>query len=122
MIYNPLAGGLLTGKHQPERPIPGSRFDANQLYLDRYWHPAYFEAIDELSRAAAMEGRSLASVALNWIYHHSAADCIIMGASRLGQYEQNVAVLEDGPLSGDLLGICDAIWAKLRGVTPKYNR
>jgi hypothetical protein len=45
-----------------------------------------------------------------------------MGASRLEQYRQNLAALEDGPLEPELLGVCDAIWAKLRGVTPKYNR
>jgi aryl-alcohol dehydrogenase-like predicted oxidoreductase len=121
-IYNPLAGGLLTGKQQKERPLPGTRFDNNSMYLDRYWHPAYFEAVDELAAAAAAAGRSLVSVALNWIYHHSAADCIIMGASRLEQYEQNLGALEDGPLGADLLRTCDAVWAKLRGVTPKYNR
>ena len=43
MVYNPLAGGLLTGKQKRERPLAGTRFDNNQLYLDRYWHPAYFD-------------------------------------------------------------------------------
>jgi aryl-alcohol dehydrogenase-like predicted oxidoreductase len=121
-IYNPLAGGLLTGKQPPGHPLPGTRFDNNQVYRDRYWHPAYFQAIGELSAAASARGRSMASVALNWIYHHTDADCIIMGASRLEQYRQNLAALEDGPLEPELLGVCDAIWAKLRGVTPKYNR
>jgi aryl-alcohol dehydrogenase-like predicted oxidoreductase len=121
-IYNPLAGGLLTGKQQMDRPLPGTRFDNNQVYLNRYWHPAYFEALDELTAAASAHGRSLASVALNWIYRHTDADCIIMGASQLEQYRQNLAALEDGPLEPELLGACDAIWAKLRGVTPKYNR
>jgi aryl-alcohol dehydrogenase-like predicted oxidoreductase len=121
-IYNPLAGGLLTGKQQKDRPLPGTRFDNNQTYLNRYWHPAFFEAVDQLSSAARAHGRSLVSVALNWIYCHTQADCLIMGASRLDQYRENLAVLEDGPLDPDLLGLCDAIWAKLRGVAPKYNR
>ena len=34
VVYNPLAGGLLTGKHQRERPIAGTRFDGNTMYLD----------------------------------------------------------------------------------------
>jgi aryl-alcohol dehydrogenase-like predicted oxidoreductase len=121
-IYNPLAGGLLTGKQSQERPLPGTRFDSNQMYLDRYWHSAFFEAVDELRPVAAANGRSLVSVALNWVFHHSQADCIIMGASRLEQYRQNLAVLEDGPLPDGLLAACDSAWAKLRGVTPKYNR
>jgi aryl-alcohol dehydrogenase-like predicted oxidoreductase len=121
-IYNPLAGGLLTGKQQETHPLPGTRFDNNRTYLNRYWHPAFFEAVGELSAAAAAHGRSLVSVALNWLWHHTHADCIILGASRLDQYRQNLAALEDGPLHPDLLGVCDAVWAKLRGVTPQYNR
>jgi aryl-alcohol dehydrogenase (NADP+) len=121
-IYNPLAGGLLTGKQQVDRPLPGSRFDNNQMYLDRYWHPAFFEAVHELSRSATACGRSLVSVALNWLQHHTPIDCMILGASRLDQLEQNLAVLQEGPLPDEVTNTCDRVWEKLRGVTPKYNR
>jgi aryl-alcohol dehydrogenase-like predicted oxidoreductase len=121
-IYNPLAGGLLTGKQQVDRPLPGSRFDNNRMYLDRYWHPAFFEAVEELSSAASASGRSLVSVALNWLRHHTSIDCMILGASRLEQLEQNLAVLQEGPLPDEVTNTCDRVWEKLRGVTPKYNR
>lgn len=121
-IYNPLAGGLLTGKQQKERPAAGTRFDGNQMYLDRYWHPAYFEAVDELKQAADAHERTLVSVALNWVYHHTAADCLILGASSSTQLDQNLNVLQEGPLPQSLIDTCDRIWAGLRGVTPKYNR
>jgi len=121
-IYNPLAGGLLTGKQQKSAPVAGSRFDKNQMYLDRYWHPAYFEAVDTLAAAAANHGRSLASLALNWLYHHSAADCLILGASRIEQLKENIGTLAEGPVPEPLILTCDTVWATLRGVTPKYNR
>ena len=121
-IYNPLAGGLLTGKQQKERPLPGTRFDNNQSYLDRYWHPQCFAAVDELAAAGRLHGRSLVSVALNWLYHHSPAGCLILGASRLEQLRENLSALDDGPLPADLLANCDEVWSSLRGVTPKYNR
>jgi aryl-alcohol dehydrogenase-like predicted oxidoreductase len=121
-IYNPLAGGLLTGKQQADRPLPGSRFDNNQMYLDRYWHPAFFEAVEELSRSASACGRSLVSVALNWLQHHTPIDCMILGASSLEQLQQNLAVLQEGALPDEVTNTCDRVWAKLRGVTPKYNR
>lgn len=121
-VYNPLAGGLLTGKQSHERPLPGTRFDANRMYLDRYWHTAQFDAVDRLHSAAKAHGRTLLSVALNWIYCHTPASCVILGASRLDQLQQNLAALDDGPLPEDLLRTCDAVWADLRGVTPKYNR
>ena len=122
VVYNPLAGGLLTGKHRKERPIPGTRFDANQLYLDRYWHPAYFEAVDELKSIAAAGGRTMVDMALNWVLHHTAADCAIIGASTEDQLAQNLAALEKGPLSADVVTACDGVWNRLRGITPNYNR
>ncbi|MEI9974297.1 MAG: aldo/keto reductase [Ignavibacteriota bacterium] len=117
-----MAGGLLTGKHQIERPLPGTRFDANQLYLDRYWHPAYFEAVDELKAIAAAAGRDIVDLALNWVLHHTAADCAIIGASTEAQLAQNVEALGKGPLPDDAVKVCDGVWNRLRGVTPKYNR
>jgi 1-deoxyxylulose-5-phosphate synthase len=122
VVYNPLAGGLLTGKQQIERPIPGTRFDNNQLYLDRYWHPAYFAAVDELRAIAEKAGRNLVDLSLSWLLHHTAADCVILGASRMDQLEQNLAALDAGPLADDIVKACDAVWRNLRGITPKYNR
>ena len=122
VIYNPLAGGLLTGKHQPERPIPGTRCDANQLYLDRYWHPAYFAAVDELKAIAAGAGRTLVDMALNWVLHHTPTDCAIIGASNAGQLTENLDALGKGPLPAEVVTACDGVWNRLRGVTPKYNR
>ncbi len=121
-VYNPLAGGLLTGKQNRDAPASGTRFDNNQMYLDRYWHPAYFDAVDELRKAADAAGRSMVSLALNWLLHHTPIDCVILGASKLEQLQGNVRSMEDGPLSPETLAACDAAWNKLRGVTPKYNR
>jgi aryl-alcohol dehydrogenase-like predicted oxidoreductase len=122
VAYNPLAGGLLTGKQSRERPAQGTRFDNNQMYLDRYWHPAYFDAVDELLRVAAEAQRSPVSLALNWLLHHTSTACVILGASRVEQLEQNIKAASEGPLDAGVVGKCDAVWGKLRGVTPKYNR
>ena len=41
--YNPLAGGLLTGKHLSMEQIPeDGRFNRERGYLDRYWKQDYF--------------------------------------------------------------------------------
>jgi aryl-alcohol dehydrogenase-like predicted oxidoreductase len=122
VVYNPLAGGLLTAKHHIERPIPGTRFEDNPLYLDRYWHPAYFEAVDELKRIAEAGGRTIVDMALNWVLHHSAADCAIIGASTEMQLCENLAALAKGPLPEDVVKACDGVWNHLRGITPQYNR
>jgi 1-deoxyxylulose-5-phosphate synthase len=122
LAYNPLAGGLLTGKHQPDNPLPGSRFERMPAYRDRYWHPANFAAVRELSDVARAAGRSLVSLALGWLLHHACVDGVVLGASRLEQLQQNLAAVDDGPLPAEAVAACDSVWATLRGVTPRYNR
>ena len=123
IVYNPLAGGLLTGKQPRQEPVAGSRFDNNKLYLDRYWHPAYFDAVDQLKRAAEAHGRGLIDVSFSWLLHHTPIDCVILGASRMSQLEQNLSAFEQSrPLEPELLRTVDEIWDDLRGITPNYNR
>jgi aryl-alcohol dehydrogenase-like predicted oxidoreductase len=122
VVYNPLAGGLLTGKHDREQPLEGTRFDKNPMYLDRYWHPAYFDAVEELKALAQSLGRSLTSLSLNWLLTQDEVDVLILGASSLGQLDENLKAAGEGPLQPEAMMACDAVWTKLRGVTPKYNR
>jgi aryl-alcohol dehydrogenase-like predicted oxidoreductase len=121
-VYNPLAGGLLTGKQRRDAPISGTRFDGNKLYLDRYWHEEQFNAVDALRDIAAAAGRSMVSLALNWAMRHTPATGLILGASRMEQLKENLDALGDGPLPPDVIERCDAVWRRLRGVTPQYNR
>ncbi|HEY2012040.1 MAG TPA: aldo/keto reductase [Bryobacteraceae bacterium] len=122
VVFNPLAGGLLTGKQHRDRPLAGTRFDNNQMYLNRYWHPAQFDAVDDLRAIAEAAGRSLVDLSINWLLHHTAADCVILGASKVEQLEQNLDAFDRGPLSSETVAACDAAWRTLRGITPKYNR
>jgi aryl-alcohol dehydrogenase-like predicted oxidoreductase len=121
VAYNPLAGGLLTAKHN-NGPLPGTRFDANQAYLDRYWNPSNLEAVARLSGAAREAGRTLTDVALNWLLCHSAIDCVVLGASKPDQLRDNLRAIERGPLDAGTLEACDRVWSALNGVAPKYNR
>ncbi len=121
--YNPLAGGLLTGKHsRAQGPIAGTRFDNNQLYLGRYWHDDYFDAIEELRTIAREAGKTLIELSLQWLLGQEIVDSIILGASRLEQLEENLKACDGGPLDVTTNARCDEVWKRLRGITPKYNR
>jgi len=127
VVYNPLAGGLLTGKHAPDAPLPGSRFDRSghrlgETYVDRYWHGADFDAVAALGSIAHEAGRSPVELALAWLLHHTPVDCVILGASRPEQLDENLRALESGPLPADAVAQCDEVWKTLRGVVPQYNR
>ncbi len=122
VVFNPLAGGLLTGKHSAAEPVQGSRFDKNKMYLDRYWHDDAFSAVEAIRDISRKCGRSMISVALCWLLHHTSIECVILGASKLDQLTQNLAAAEEGSLDGETLAALDQVWQRLRGVTPKYNR
>ena len=123
IVYNPLAGGLLTGKQKHDSgPITGTRFDNNQMYLNRYWHEANFQAVGELAKIAKDAGRSLVDLSLTWVLQQPGVDCVLLGASRMEQLEENLKAVEAKPLGPLEIEACDRVWANLRGVTPKYNR
>jgi len=123
LAYNPLAGGLLTGKHtRDSKPETGSRFDNNSLYLNRYWHDDYFSALEELKTFALDAGKTLIELSFQWLLSQPIVDSVILGASRPEQLTENLKACEGGPLDQETLDRCDVVWKRLRGITPKYNR
>lgn len=122
VAYNPLAGGLLTGKQSAAAPVAGSRFDGNQQYRSRYWHAQYFEAVEELKGIAGAHGRTLLEMSLAWLLDQEQVDSVILGASRLEQLQANVAAALSGPLPAEAIEASRDVWLKLRGATPQYNR
>ncbi|MCZ2151474.1 MAG: aldo/keto reductase [Bryobacterales bacterium] len=122
VVYNPLAGGLLTGKHKRDAFTPGTRFDNNRMYQDRYWHDSMFDAVEALEKIAAREDRSIISLALNWLFRHTPADCVILGATSVEQLTANLKTLDGAPLSENALHAAGLVWETLKGPTPLYNR
>ncbi|MET0284914.1 MAG: aldo/keto reductase [Polyangiales bacterium] len=114
--YNPLAGGLLTGKHDLKAgPAQGTRFtlgSAAGRYQDRYWHEREFATVQSLQRT--LEGRSPTTVALAWVLANPVITSAIIGASRPEQLKETLAaesyVLEP------------ALKQKLDELTAEYRR
>src|SRR3954462_7226889 len=92
LAYNPLAAGLLTGKHgRPEdEPPPGTRF-TKSMYRDRYWNPVQFAAVERLRGVADEAGLSLLELALRWVLARPLASGTLPGAP---SHEQLVANLK----------------------------
>ncbi len=122
IAYNPLAGGLLTGKHVRGEPTVGTRFEENKQYQERYWHGTNFDAVETLITAAWKCGKTLVEFSLAWLLHHTPADVVILGASRLEHLEQNLAASESGPLPPEAIEAIQSAWAEVGGIAPLYNR
>src|SRR4029078_4464657 len=83
--YNPIAGGLLSGKHnQSAGPEEGSRFTlgtAADRSQHRYGHEDMFETVEQLRPLAQSAGMSLPQMAVAWVMANPAITAPIIGAS-----------------------------------------
>jgi aryl-alcohol dehydrogenase-like predicted oxidoreductase len=98
MAWSPLAHGLLSGKY---RPSGDSGAGAGRLeVLKGSSNPTLtkfsarnFAIVAELEAVAKLLDRSMAEVALNWVANRPGVASVIVGATKLGQLEQNIAAL-----------------------------
>lgn len=121
-VYNPIAGGLLAGKHKPGKPAENTRFANNEMYYKRYWSDENFTAVEKLTEIAAQHGMSILQLAMKWCAGRTGVTSVISGVSKLSQIEQNIASLEGAALSAEVLEACDALWRSLAGTRFAYNR
>jgi len=96
--YNPIAGGLLSGKHSGSAPpTEGSRFTlgwAGQMYQERYWNERAFETVEALRKLADQAGTSLVTLSVAWVLANKAITAPIIGASRPQQLDASLAAAE----------------------------
>ena len=115
--YNPLAGGLLSGKHRRETaPAAGTRFalgTAAARYQERYWHEREFDTVEALRPLAAEAGLSPARLAIAWVLAEPAVTAPIVGASRPEQLD-DVLPAADKPMDA-------ALKARLDDMTRPYR-
>jgi aryl-alcohol dehydrogenase-like predicted oxidoreductase len=125
MVYNPLGGGLLTGRHTfAERPEQG-RFGDSRLaamYTERYWNAELFTAVEDLNEIARRAGLTPSELALRWLLSRDVVDSVLLGGSQVAHLEANLAAAEKGPLPMDVLTACDEVGSRLRGPMPNYHR
>lgn len=116
LVYNPLAGGFLSGKYKPgQAPEEGTRFTlgtAAERYQARYWHDAQFEAVETLKQVVEAKGLNMVSVAVAWVLAQRGITSAIIGASHAGQLDANIAAL-DVTFDDELTAACDAAWWSL---------
>src|SRR3954451_23554699 len=115
--YNPIAGGMLSGKHDRSKPPDeGTRFtlgNAARTYQDRYWHDNVFDTVDQLVKIADAAGMPLPTLAVAWTLAPPAITSPIVGASRPEQLDATCAAL-DITLEPDLLDTLNEVTAPYR--------
>ncbi len=116
IVYNPLAGGFLTGKHRrDEPPDANGRFalgEAGKLYRNRYWHDAQFDAVDAMKDFFASRSKPLAQVALAWVLAQAVVTSAIVGATGPEQLRESLPAIELA-LEAEEMQFLDGLWFTL---------
>ena len=121
-IFNPLAGGLLTGKHHfEEAPLAGSRFEGNALYQRRYWTRGMFARVDELRALAEGQGMTLVQLAYAWAASRPDVDSILVGPATVAQLDDAFDAVAR-PLSTETVARIDELARQWNGTDTSYAR
>ncbi|KAK0619072.1 NADP-dependent oxidoreductase domain-containing protein [Immersiella caudata] len=121
VVYNPIAGGLFSGKIKSTDIVPAEgRFSdqtyMGKLYRGRYYRDSTFRALQTIEAAVEKSGLTMIETALRWVVHHSKLnvkngnDSIIIGVSSKQQLEENLTHLEKGPLPEEVVKALDEAW------------
>jgi len=121
VVYNPVAAGMLVGKHSRQKAAEGTRMSRSRQYIGRYWHDAILDAVDSLGEIATKAGISLLELSYRWVMSQGVVDSVIFGVSKGEQLRSNIAA-SAGVLDEETLAACNTVWTTLRGPSFKYNR
>ena len=121
-VYNPLAGGLLTGRHHKDgSTVEGSRFAGNKLYKNRYWTDAFFAATERYAEIAKKAGVSLVDLAYAWVAQRKGVDSILVGPGTVAHLDAAIDACEKKLDDATLRAIDDAHY-EITGTDATYAR
>ena len=126
VAYNPLAGGLFSGKVKTKDMVPAEgRFSDSlkmgKMYRTRYFKDSTFDALRIVEEATEKAGLTMIETALRWMVHHSKLqvggvpgsggdDGVIIGVSSVEQLKGNLDDAEKGPLPQEVVDALDRAW------------
>lgn len=126
--YNPLAGGMLTGKYSSLEDFPSDgRFAQRASYKKRYWRQSFFDAVNNLRDICEKYDINMVDAAFRWLAYHSCmdstkGDAIIVGSSKPSQLIQNIETIAQGPLPEEVAKVYNDSWQICSTDAPPYYK
>ncbi|MGZ4539498.1 MAG: L-glyceraldehyde 3-phosphate reductase [Blastococcus sp.] len=121
IAFSPLAQGMLTGKYLDGIP-EGSRASQDKSLSTELLTDEALGHVRALDGIARRRGQGLAQMALAWALRDPRVTSVLIGASSVGQLEQNLGALDNLQFSDDELAAIDEhavdtgidLWAQAR--------
>ncbi|MBB6144163.1 aryl-alcohol dehydrogenase-like predicted oxidoreductase [Silvibacterium bohemicum] len=117
--YNPLAGGLLSGRYKHGDTPDTGRFSTElggfgKMYHARYWHEREFESVGKIDEIAEQQKIPVTTLSIAWVLANPVVTSVILGASRLNQLTDTLAAAD--------YKLDNAAKAKLDEISSVYRR
>ncbi|MRG96191.1 aldo/keto reductase [Polyangium spumosum] len=121
-VYNPLAGGLLSGRHAPSaEPPKGSRFEKNPLYQRRYWTDRFFALAAAYREVAEAEGMTLVDLAYAYVASTPGVDSILVGPGTIAHVDAAIDACAK-EISPEARRRIDELYRDFQGTDASYAR
>jgi 1-deoxyxylulose-5-phosphate synthase len=117
--YNPLAGGLLTGKYKHSVSPEKGRF-SNELggvgkkYSSWYWDERKFATVERIQEIADQQGVPITTLCTSWLLANPVVTSVILGPSRFEHLADSLAAAE--------YKLDSALKAQLDNLSVEYRR
>ncbi len=123
LSYNPLAGGMLTGKYRRGQEMPtGARLEAFSMYYQRYYTDQAMDVVERFLAEAERRGVTAAQLALAWVLGESRITCPIIGARNLEQLNDTLGGLQIALTADERQALPAVPSGRWVGVDPVYDR
>jgi len=117
--YNPLAGGLLTGKYKNKNLENDSRFKNNNIYKNIFWKEEILNNFEDF-----FSNQNCTEYSLLWLKKYSklrSNDKIILGVSTIEQLTNNMNIMNsEVNYDSNMINYLNNIYNNIENVSPNY--
>jgi L-glyceraldehyde 3-phosphate reductase len=109
IVFSPLAQGLLTARYLNGIPQGARATKTERVWLTQKDVEASLDKVRKLNDVAKKRRQSLAQMAIAWVLRQPAVTSALIGASSVGQLEDNAAALNNLSFANDELDLIEKI-------------
>ncbi|MEH7156735.1 L-glyceraldehyde 3-phosphate reductase [Neobacillus drentensis] len=109
IAFSPLAQGLLTNKYLTGIPADSRAARPTGFLREEHVTAEVVERVQKLNKMAVERGQSLSQMALAWVLRGGKVTSVLIGASKVSQIEENVAVINNLEFTEEELAMIEDI-------------
>lgn len=109
IAFSPLAQGVLTSRYLQGIPKDSRIAKGSAFLKEKDLNAELISKVETLNNFALERGQSLAEMSLAWVLRNPAVTSVIIGASSVGQIDDNLQAIENSRFTESELALIDSV-------------